>query len=198
MKEQLLSSLKHWFGYNSFLDHQFPVMEALLSGKNLCVVMPTGAGKSLCYQLPLLMKERYSIIVSPLISLMKDQVDALVERHIPAAFINTTVPPAMQYAILRDVEKGALKLLYVAPERFQSPGFREFIRENPPGALIVDEAHCISQWGHDFRPSYMRLGDVAAEMGIKQICAFTATATKTVQKDILLLTDLLRLIHMIV
>ena len=185
MKDQILASLKHWFGYDSFLDHQLPVMESVLSGKDLCVVMPTGAGKSLCYQLPLLMKEHYSIIVSPLISLMKDQVDALVERNIPAAFINTTVPPAAQYAILRDVERGALKLLYVAPERFQAPGFREFIRENPPEALIVDEAHCISQWGHDFRPSYMRLGAVAGEMGIPQVCAFTATATKTVQKDII-------------
>ena len=132
MQEQLLSALKHWFGYDSFLDHQRSVMESVLSGKDLCVVMPTGAGKSLCYQLPLLMKERYSIIVSPLISLMKDQVDALVERKIPAAFINTTVPPATQYAILREVERGALKLLYVAPERFQAPGFREFIREIPP------------------------------------------------------------------
>lgn len=184
MKDQLLNALKQWFGYDSFLDHQLPVMESVCSGKDLCVVMPTGAGKSLCYQLPLLMKERYSIIVSPLISLMKDQVDALVERNIPAAFINTTVPPAVQYAILRDVERGDLKLLYVAPERFQAPGFREFIRENPPEALIVDEAHCISQWGHDFRPSYMRLGNVAGEMGIPQVCAFTATATKTVQKDI--------------
>ncbi len=184
MNDQLLAALKHWFDYDSFLDHQRPVMESVLSGKDLCVVMPTGAGKSLCYQLPLLMKERYSIIVSPLISLMKDQVDALVERKIPAAFINTTVPPAAQYAILREVERGVLKLLYVAPERFQAPGFREFIRENPPEVLVVDEAHCISQWGHDFRPSYMRLGDVAGEMGIPQVCAFTATATRAVQKDI--------------
>ncbi len=184
MEAQILASLKQWFGYDSFLDHQLPVVKSVLSGKDLCVVMPTGAGKSLCYQLPLLMKKRYSIIVSPLISLMKDQVDALLERNIPAAFINTTVPPAAQYAILREVEQGNLKLLYVAPERFQAPGFRDFVRENPPEALIVDEAHCISQWGHDFRPSYMYLGAVAGEMGIPQICAFTATATKTVQKDI--------------
>ena len=99
MEAQILASLKQWFGYDSFLDHQLPVVKSVLSGKDLCVVMPTGAGKSLCYQLPLLMKKRYSIIVSPLISLMKDQVDALLERNIPAAFINTTVPPAAQYAI---------------------------------------------------------------------------------------------------
>ena len=186
MKQQLVSSLKHWFGYESFLDHQLPVMEAVLSGKDLCVVMPTGAGKSLCYQLPLLMRNRYSIIVSPLISLMKDQVDALTDRNIPAAYINTTVSPAAQYSILRQVENGLLKLLYVAPERFQTPGFRDFIRANPPEALIIDEAHCISQWGHDFRPSYMKLGVIAEELRIPQVCAFTATATKTVQKDIVL------------
>ena len=186
MKEQLANALKQWFGYDSFLDHQLPVMESVLAGKDLCVVMPTGAGKSLCYQLPLLLRNGYSIIVSPLISLMKDQVDALTERRIPAAFINTTVSPAAQYSILRQVEQGDLKLLYVAPERFQAPGFREFIRTNPPEALIVDEAHCISQWGHDFRPSYMKLGIVASELEIPQVCAFTATATRTVQKDILL------------
>ncbi len=178
-------ALKLFFGYSSFLDHQEEVVKDVLSGKDVCVIMPTGAGKSLCYQLPLLMQESYSIIVSPLISLMKDQVDALKEKNIPAAYINTTVSFGEQKDILRDAAAGRVKLLYVAPERFQAPFFRLFLRETPPRTLIVDEAHCISQWGHDFRPSYLRIGETLEEFSIPQVCAFTATATKKVREDIL-------------
>ena len=184
MEKRMLPSLKHFFGYETFLDHQEEIVSGILAGEDLCVVMPTGAGKSLCYQLPVLMRPGYGIIVSPLISLMKDQVDALRLKGIPAAFVNMTVDPAEQRNILRETAAGSVKLLYVAPERFQAPGFRSFLESAPPAVLIVDEAHCISQWGHDFRPSYLQLGAIAETFSIPQVCAFTATATEKVREDI--------------
>ncbi len=184
MKNELYSALKRYFGFDSFLDHQENIVNDVLNGEDICVVMPTGAGKSLCYQLPLLMRPGYSIVVSPLISLMKDQVDTLRGRGIPAAFVNTSLSAAEQFAILRDAAGGKVKLLYVAPERFQTNSFRGFLQSNPPEALVVDEAHCISQWGHDFRPSYLRLGEMIETFGIPQVCAFTATATPHVREDI--------------
>ena len=185
MQNELYKALKKYFGFNSFLDHQETVVKDVLNGEDVCVVMPTGAGKSLCYQLPLLMRPGYSIIVSPLISLMKDQVDSLRERGIPAACINTSISAAEQFSALDDAAAGKIKLLYVAPERFQTNSFRNFLHENPPEALVVDEAHCISQWGHDFRPSYLRLGEIVELFNIPQVCAFTATATHQVREDIL-------------
>ncbi len=185
METELHKSLKQYFGFDTFLDYQEEVVSSILEGEDLCVVMPTGAGKSLCYQLPLLMRDGFSIIVSPLISLMKDQVDSLLERKIPAAFINTSISPAEQFTILRSTASGEVKLLYVAPERFQTPSFQSFLESNPPETLIVDEAHCISQWGHDFRPSYLRLGEALERYSIPQVCAFTATATPKVRADIL-------------
>lgn len=184
MDQEILNALKHYFGHDSFLDHQAEIVADILAGNDLCVIMPTGAGKSLCYQLPILLKPGYGIIVSPLISLMKDQVDSLCARNIPAAYINTTVPPQEQIRILNDTSDGFVKLLYVAPERFQTDLFRKFLAGNPPEILIVDEAHCISQWGHDFRTSYLKLGDIIREFSIPQVCAFTATATPRVRKDI--------------
>ena len=139
--------LKQYFGYDRFRPGQGELVDAILSGRDTLGIMPTGAGKSLCYQLPLLMRPGYSIVVSPLISLMKDQVDSLRERGIPAAFVNTSVSSAEQFATLGDAANGKVKLLYVAPERFQTNSFRNFLRSNPPGALVVDEAHFISQWG---------------------------------------------------
>jgi len=182
--KKALAALKRYFGFESFLDNQEDVVMRILEGRDLCVIMPTGAGKSLCYQLPILMKPGYGIVVSPLISLMKDQVDALRERGIPAAFVNSTVSPQEQQRILRGAAIGEQKLLYIAPERFNMSSFQQLIEHQPPSMMVVDEAHCISQWGHDFRPSYLRIGKAIADYNVPQVCAFTATATPKVRDDI--------------
>ena len=177
-------ALQHYFGFDRFLDGQSEVVEAILNGEDLGVIMPTGAGKSICYQLPVLMKSGYGIVASPLIALMCDQVEALCQKGIPATFVNSTLDVAEQHRRLNAAVRGDVKLLYVAPERFQTDFFRSILRESPPSVLIVDEAHCISQWGHDFRPAYRRIGQVIDEFDIPQVCAFTATATHTVREDI--------------
>jgi len=183
--DSAFTALKKYFGFNAFLDNQEDVIQDMLNGDDLCVIMPTGAGKSLCYQLPILMSPGYGIIVSPLISLMKDQVDALRAKGIPAAYINSTISMSDQQRILSSVAIGEIKLLYVAPERFGMSAFQNLIEHQAPSIMIIDEAHCISQWGHDFRPSYLRLGDTIRECGIEQVCAFTATATLQVREDII-------------
>jgi ATP-dependent DNA helicase RecQ len=180
----LRSQLQTFFGFDSFLDSQEAVVERVTAGENLCVIMPTGAGKSLCYQLPAVCRDGYTVVLSPLISLMKDQVDALCERGIAAAFVNSTLSPAEQNSVLNSVADGELKLLYVAPERFRSARFRELLQRQPPTMVVVDEAHCISQWGHDFRPDYARIGERLQALDIAQVCAFTATATPLVRDDI--------------
>lgn len=180
----LESLLQRHFGFESFLDHQKEVVEAVIAGVDLCVVMPTGAGKSLCYQLPALIKGSYTLIISPLIALMADQVAALQRRNIPAAFINSSISFAEQRDAMYRCANGEIKLLYVAPERLQTDFFHEFLLRTPPAMLVVDEAHCISEWGHDFRPSYRHIGKIAQKAGISHICAFTATATPEVSEDI--------------
>lgn len=180
----MLSSLRQYFGHEEFLDGQAEVVERILSGEELCVVMPTGAGKSLCYQFPVMMREGYGLVISPLISLMKDQVDSLVARGIPAASINSSIPREAQNQALRDARNGRLKFLYVAPERFRIDGFRSYLAMHPPNLVVVDEAHCVSQWGHDFRPDYQRMWGMFPELEKMQVCAFTATATPYVRDDI--------------
>ncbi|MBU8902596.1 MAG: DEAD/DEAH box helicase, partial [Victivallales bacterium] len=144
VRSEALGALKKYFGFNAFLDNQEEVILDILKGDDLCVIMPTGAGKSLCYQLPILMNPGYGIIVSPLISLMKDQVDALRAKGIPAAYINSTISPSEQQRILSDVAIGDVKLLYVAPERFGMSAFQSLIEHQAPSIMIIDEAHCIS------------------------------------------------------
>ena len=182
--DNLKEALKRYFGFDDFLDYQQEVVESVVSGKDYCVIMPTGAGKSICYQLPILLKPGYGIVVSPLIALMKDQIDALQAKNIPAAAINSSVSYYEQREILSQTASGNIKLLYAAPERFSNESFLAFLDKYPPDILVVDEAHCISQWGHDFRPSYARLGAVAQRFNIPQVCAFTATATQKVRDDI--------------
>ena len=146
LQQSLETVLFRHFGFESFLDHQKEVIEDIVAGNDLCVVMPTGAGKSLCYQLPALMKESYTLVVSPLIALMADQVAALQKRGIPAAFINSSITFAEQRNALYRCAAGEVKLLYVAPERLQTDHFHEFLMNHPPAMLVVDEAHCISEW----------------------------------------------------
>jgi ATP-dependent DNA helicase RecQ len=184
MTEKLTTALKKYFGFDQFLEGQFEAISKVSQGKDVCLVMPTGAGKSICYQLPALLKPGYSIVISPLIALMKDQVDNLTSKGIPAVYINSTQNEREQTENLAKAINGEAKLLYVAPERLRARNFKQVVLNNPPDCLIVDEAHCISQWGHDFRPDYARLGEFCQELNIKQICAFTATATKQVREDI--------------
>lgn len=186
MTDKITSNLKKYFGFDSFRQGQREIIEKILEGRDVLGVLPTGGGKSICYQLPALMKDGLTLVVSPLISLMKDQVDALREDGIKACFINSSQDYETYIDTLNDVRKGKIKLLYISPERLDNEFFRDFLREIKLSFVAVDEAHCISQWGHDFRPSYKLIADLYDILGKDlQIAAFTATATKEVRDDII-------------
>ena len=172
------------FGFRQFLEGQEDIIQAILQGRDTLVIMPTGGGKSLCYQLPALVAPGITIVVSPLIALMKDQVDGLTEKNIPATFINSSIAQSEMEDRIRRMTAGEFKLLYVAPERFKSDFFIRALAPLSLALFAVDEAHCISQWGHDFRPDYLRLKWVLKELGQPQVAALTATATPEVRQDI--------------
>jgi ATP-dependent DNA helicase RecQ len=180
------TALREHFGFPAFRRGQQQAVEAALAGRDVLVVMPTGSGKSLCYQLPALLRDDLTIVVSPLVALMQDQVDALRARGLGdrVALVNAQQDGATNADSLARAVDGELRLLYVAPERFSSPGFVERIGHSKIGLFVVDEAHCVSQWGHDFRPDYFRLADAARHLGADAIVASTATATPQVASDI--------------
>src|SRR3954447_26356218 len=184
-------ALREVFGFAGFRPGQREAVEAAVAGRDVLVVMPTGSGKSVCYQLPALMRADLTVVVSPLVSLMQDQVEAL-ERIAPGkvALVNAQQDASTNRAALDRAVSGRARLLYVAPERFSSPGFLERIRQAKIGLFVVDEAHCVSQWGHDFRPEYFRLADAARWLGAEAIVASTATATPEVAADIVSLLGL--------
>ncbi len=176
--------LQEVFGFEDFLDGQEGVIGEILSGRDGSVVMPTGGGKSLCYQLPALCREGVTLVVSPLIALMKDQVDALEERGVAVTLINSTLTWNEQKERLDGMKNGAYQLVYIAPERFRAGSFMNALRDVKIEMVAIDEAHCLSQWGHDFRPDYMRLGKALEDLGRPQCVALTATATPIVRDDI--------------
>ncbi|MCL2663438.1 MAG: RecQ family ATP-dependent DNA helicase [Oscillospiraceae bacterium] len=184
-------ALYKYFGYTEFRPSQDTVIDALLSGRDVLGVMPTGAGKSVCFQIPAVLLPAVTIVVSPLISLMKDQVSQLKQSKIPAAFINSSLTAEQYREVLRRIGVGQYKIVYVAPERLGTEDFLRFARETPISLLAVDEAHCVSQWGQDFRPSYLRITDFINKLQKRPVIgAFTATATDAVKKDIINLLGL--------
>ena len=183
--------LKHFFGHSAFRRGQEGLIDAILAGRDVLGVMPTGGGKSLCYQVPALLLPGVTLVISPLISLMKDQVAALKEAGVAAAYINSSLTLEQLRTVYSRTRKGAYKLLYVAPERLEGEGFAELVRELEIALLAVDEAHCISQWGQDFRPSYLKISTFLDALPVRPVvAAFTATATATVQEDIVQLLAL--------
>ena len=189
--EQARAVLASRFGYDGFRPGQEAVVSALLAGRDVLAVMPTGAGKSVCYQVPAVVMEGMALVVSPLVSLMADQVRAVQEAGIRGAYLNSTLAPGQQAEELRRAAEGAYDLMYVAPERLADPRFAEFARTARLALIAVDEAHCVSQWGQDFRPSYLSIGQFIAELPVRPpVAALTATATDLVRRDIVRLLGL--------
>jgi ATP-dependent DNA helicase RecQ len=181
----LLTALSRTFGYSSFRPHQKEIVEHILAGRDVLAIMPTGGGKSLCYQLPARMAAGTAVVISPLISLMKDQVDSARENNMAAAYLNSTLKGADAAKVYRSLEDGSLDLLYISPERFAMDSFVDSLKRARISFFAVDEAHCLSEWGHDFRPDYLSLSAIRRHFPKAPIAAFTATATSSVQQDIL-------------
>lgn len=179
------ATLRETFGYPEFRPPQWRAVQAVLAGRDALIVLPTGGGKSLCYQVPALVRDGLTVVISPLISLMKDQVDTLQRKGVPAAFVNSTLTASEVAERLVRAKDGALKMLYLAPERLDAGATVSRLRDIGVGLLAVDEAHCISEWGHDFRPSYRRIGLIRERLGSPQTVALTATATPEVRRDII-------------
>src|SRR4051812_23801421 len=174
----LLSTLKQYFGYDTFRPLQAEIIADALAGRDVFALLPTGGGKSLCFQLPALLRPGLTVVVSPLIALMKDQVDALVATGVPATFLNSTLDGPEAKARFRGLYQGEYRLLYAAPERLLTQGFDERLREWNVTQLAIDEAHCISEWGHDFRPEYRQLAGLRDALPDVPVMALTATATE--------------------
>ena len=188
---ELESLLKQYFGYTSFRPGQHEVIQTLLEGRDCLAIMPTGAGKSICFQLPALMMPGVTLVISPLISLMKDQVDSLVNQEIPATYINSQCTFEEAKARFAAIRAGRVKLVYISPERLENEFFTSFMQSLPISMFIIDEAHCVSQWGHDFRPSYCAIKDWIAALPRRPVVgAFTATATEKVKEDMMTLLGL--------
>lgn len=188
---ELESLLKQYFGYTSFRPGQHEVIQTLLDGRDCLAIMPTGAGKSICFQLPALIQTGVTLVISPLISLMKDQVDSLVNQEIPATYINSQCTFEEAKARFAAIRAGRVKLVYISPERLENEFFTSFMQSLPISMFIIDEAHCVSQWGHDFRPSYCAIKDWIAALPRRPVVgAFTATATEKVKEDMMTLLGL--------
>ncbi|GAX62119.1 ATP-dependent DNA helicase [Candidatus Scalindua japonica] len=181
----MLNTLKKVFGFESFRPNQEAIIKNILEKRDVFAVMPTGGGKSLCYQLPARIMKGTAVVISPLISLMKDQVDAAIENGISAAFLNSSLSPQEMSGIYQQLKSNDLELLYIAPERFAMPSFLETLKTIPISLFAIDEAHCVSEWGHDFRPDYLSLCNITQTFPHIPVSAFTATATPNVQEDII-------------
>ena len=183
--------LKEYFGHESFREGQEKIVDCILSGGDVLGIMPTGAGKSICYQVPAMMMTGITIVISPLISLMNDQVIALVQNGVPAAYLNSTLTLNQYNTVLSRIEKGRYKIVYAAPERLATEGFLSVCSRIDISMIAVDEAHCVSQWGQDFRPGYLKISEFINSLPVRPtVCAFTATATDTVKNDIIKLLQL--------